>query len=307
MQARRDIATFKLQNRVDTAPLMALRALKVEQAQHLTLTRIVLGGHVHMFAWTALDPSLPCKRATDLKNPLARSNTRREMDLGLYIAATGMIAEQTRQDQLSNDLANATTPGFKADRTPQHSFGSMLLANTEGGAAIGSVDVGVALGKTYTDMTPASIQETGEPLDFALQGSGFFAVKTAQGVRYTRDGQFTTSAAGVLTDVSGNPVLDQAGAPVKVGASRTVTPSALGVFEVPGAAKQGENLYTGTAAGKASGTVHQGSLEVSGVDAAKVMVDMITSLRTFQSGQQAIQTIGQTLQEAASQVGSVSP
>jgi flagellar basal-body rod protein FlgF len=227
------------------------------------------------------------------------------MDLGLYIAATGMIAEQTRQDQLSNDLANATTPGFKADASPQHSFGSMLLANSEGGTAIGSVDQGVALGKTYTDMTPASLQETGEPLDFAIQGSGFFAVKTAQGVRYTRDGQFTASAAGVLTDVSGNPVLDQAGAPIKVSAGGAVPAAALGVFEVPGAAKQGENLYTGTAAGKPNGVVHQGALEGSGVDAAKVMVDMITSLRTFQSGQQAIQTIAQTLQESASQVGSV--
>jgi flagellar basal-body rod protein FlgF len=227
------------------------------------------------------------------------------MDLGLYIAATGMIAEQTRQDQLSNDLANAMTPGFKADSTPQHNFGSMLMANTEGGAAVGSVDMGVALGKTYTNMAPASLQETGEPLDFAIQGSGFFAVKTAQGIRYTRDGQFTASAAGQLTDVAGNQVLDQAGAPIKLGANGTVPASALGVFEVPAAVKQGENLYTGAGAGKASGTVHQGSLEASGVDAAKVMVDMITSLRTFQSGQQAIQTIGQTLQEAASQVGSV--
>jgi flagellar basal-body rod protein FlgF len=227
------------------------------------------------------------------------------MDLGIYIAATGMIAEQTRQDQLSNDLANATTPGFKPDKSPQHNFGSMLLANTEGGAVVGSVDHGVALGKTYTNMAPASLQETGEPLDFAIQGSGFFSVKTAQGIRYTRDGQFTASAAGLLTDVSGNPVLDQAGAPVKVSAGGTVPASALGIFEVPGAAKQGENLYAGTAAGKPGGIVHQGALEASGVDAAKVMVDMITSLRTFQSGQQAIQTIGQTLQEAASQVGSV--
>ena len=79
----------------------------------------------------------------------------------------------------------------------------------------------------------------------------------------------------------------------------------MGVFEVPGAVKQGENLYSGTAAGKPSGTVHQGSLEGSGVDPAKAMIEMITSLRSFQSGQQAIQAIGQTLQEAASQVGSV--
>jgi flagellar basal-body rod protein FlgG len=227
------------------------------------------------------------------------------MDLGLNIAASGMVTEQVRQDQLSNDLANASTPGYKPDESPQHSFGEVLLANTEGGAAIGSVDEGVALGKTYTDLTPGAVQATGEPLDFAIAGNGFFAVHTSQGVRYTRDGQFTTSAQGVLTEANGNPVVGQGGAQIKVGTGGTVPASAVGVFEVPGAVKQGENLYTGTATGKASGTVRQGALEGSGVDAAKVMVEMITSLRSFQSGQQAIQAIGQTLQEAASQVGSV--
>ncbi|MCW3019705.1 MAG: flagellar hook-basal body protein [Solirubrobacterales bacterium] len=227
------------------------------------------------------------------------------MDLGLDIAASGMVAEQIRQDQLSNDLANAATPGFKPDETPQRSFGSILMANTEGGTAVGSVDQGVALGKTYTNMTPGTMQETGEPLDFAIEGSGFFAVKTAQGIRYTRDGQFTTSATGILTDSAGDPVLDAKGAQIKVSATGTVPPGAVGVFEVPGAAKQGENLYTGTAAGKPTGTVRQGSLEGSGVDAAKVMVEMITSLRSFQSGQQAIQSIAGTLQVAASQVGSL--
>jgi len=243
----------------------------------------------------------------DLKNPRQRSNTREEMDLGLDIAASGMIAEQVRQDQLANDMANASTPGFKPDESPQHSFGAVLLANTEGGAAVGSVNDGVALGKTYTNMTPGTMQETGEPLDFAIEGNGFFAVKTAQGVRYTRDGQFTTSSTGLLTDASGDPVLDAKGAQIKVSATGTVPASAVGVFEVPGAVKQGENLYTGTASGKPSGTVRQGSLEGSGVDAAKAMVEMITSMRSFQSGQQAIQSIGQTLQEAASQVGSLNP
>jgi flagellar basal-body rod protein FlgF len=227
------------------------------------------------------------------------------MDVGLGIAASGMVAEQVRQDQLANDLANASTPGFKPDATPQHSFGEVLLANSEGGATVGSVDEGVALGKSYTDMAAGQIQETGEPLDFAIDGSGFFAVQTPQGVRYTRDGQFTTSATGVLSDANGDPVLGQGGAQIKVAANGTVAASALGVFEVPGAAKQGENLYTGTAAGKATGTVRQGALEGSGVDAAKAMVEMIDSLRSFQSGQQAIQAIGQTLQVAATQVGSL--
>jgi flagellar basal-body rod protein FlgF len=229
------------------------------------------------------------------------------MDLGLSIAASGMVAEQVRQDQLANDLANASTPGFKPDESPQRSFGSVLMSNTEGGAAIGSVDKAVVLGKPFTNQTPGTMQETGEPLDFAIEGSGFFAVNTAQGVRYTRDGQFTTSAKGVLSDAEGNPVLSAKGAQIKVGATGTVPASALGVFEVPGAVKQGENLYTGKAAGKPTGTVRQGSLEGSGVDAAKTMVEMITSLRSFQSGQQAIQSIGTTLQEAASQVGSLDP
>ncbi|HEY1834501.1 MAG TPA: flagellar hook-basal body protein [Solirubrobacteraceae bacterium] len=227
------------------------------------------------------------------------------MDLGLYIAASGMVAEQTRQSQLANDLANASTPGFKPDESPQHNFGDVLLANTEGGKPVGSINRGVALGETFTDMTPGSISETGEPLDFAVEGSGFFAVKTAQGVRYTRDGEFTSSVQGVLTDTFGNPVLDQSGNEIKVSAAGAVPATSVGVFEVPGAAKQGENLYTGSPSGQASGGVRQGALEASGVDAAKVMVEMITSLRSFQSGQQSIQTIAQTLQEASTQVGSV--
>jgi flagellar basal-body rod protein FlgF len=227
------------------------------------------------------------------------------MDLGLYIAASGMVAEQVRQDQLSNDLANASTPGYKPDRSSQHSFGEVLLANEQGGPAVGSTDLGVQLGKTYTDMSAGSIQDTGKPLDFAIQGSGFFAVQTPAGVRYTRDGQFTVSARGTLVDANGNSVLDQKGTPVAVPASGSVPASALGVFAVPGATKQGENLFAGAAAAGATGTVRQGALEGSGVDAAKTMVDMITSLRTFQSGQQAIQAIGQTLQQASTQVGSI--
>ncbi len=217
-----------------------------------------------------------------------------------------MIAEQVRSDQLANDLANASTPGYKPDESTQHDFGEVLLANTEGGASVGSVDEGVALGKTYTNMTPGSIVETGEGLDFAIEGSGFFAVQTAKGVRYTRDGQFTATAAGVVTDANGDPVLGQAGTPVTLGSNGAISASALGLFEVPDAVKQGENLYTGTATGQAHANVRQGALEQSSLDAAKVMVEMVGALRSFQSGQQAIQTIAQTLQDASTQVGSLS-
>jgi len=229
------------------------------------------------------------------------------MDVGLFIAASGMVAEQARQDQLSNDLANASTPGYKPDSTPSHSFGELLLDNAATGRPIGSVNTGVAVGASYTDMAPAGTLTTNEPLDFAIVGVGFFAVKTPQGVRYTRDGQFTTSAQRLLVDASGDEVLSAAGAPIKVGADGTVPPSALGVFNVQNAVKQGENLFGGAASGQATGTVRSGALEESGVDPAKVMVEMMGSLRTFQSGQQAIQAIDQTLEAAATQVGSVAP
>ncbi len=227
------------------------------------------------------------------------------MDLGLYIAASGMVAEQTRQDQLTNDLANASTPGYKSDQSSQHSFGELLLSNTSSGKPIGSINMGVQLGKTVTDMTPAGMRDTAQALDFGIVGSGFFAVQTAQGTRYTRDGQFTASAQGELVDAAGNKVLGQNGAPVKVDAEGHVASTALKVVEVPGAVKQGDNLFSGNPGGTPSGTVRQGVLEASGVDAAKVMVDMMASMRTFQSGQQAIQSIDQTLQEASTQVGSI--
>ncbi len=100
------------------------------------------------------------------------------MDLGLYIAASGMVAEQTRQDQISNDLANASTPGYKSEHSTQSSFGELLLSNTATGQPIGSVGMGVALGKSVTDLTPAGMHDTGQPLDFGIVGAGFFAVQT---------------------------------------------------------------------------------------------------------------------------------
>lgn len=227
------------------------------------------------------------------------------MDLGLYIAASGMLADQVRQDQLTNDLANASTPGYKPDNAVQTSFGSMLLANTGTGQPVGSIQTGTTISKLVTDMNPAPLNETGQPLDFAIAGAGLFAVRTAQGVRYTRDGQFSASAQGLLVDASGNDVLSQSGSPIRVGARGTVPASALGVFNVPNAIKQGDNLFAGAAAGRATGTVKQGALEGSGVDPVHTMVQMISSLRTYQSGQQAIQTIDETMGRAASSVGSM--
>ncbi len=227
------------------------------------------------------------------------------MERGLYIAASGMVAEQMRQDQIANDLANASTPGYKSDRVTQRAFGDLLLSNSVTGRQIGGLTMGVGLDRMVTDLTPQPLRETGEPLDMAIAGEGFFAVQTQQGVRYTRNGQFSESAAGTLTDQLGNAVLGRDGQPVRVGADGHVTAADVGVFALANVAKQGDNLFTGTAAGQATGTVRTGALEGSGVDPARTMVDMIASFRAFEAGQKAIQTIDQSLQLAAGQVGNL--
>ena len=104
------------------------------------------------------------------------------MDRGLYIAASGMLAEQTRQDQIANDLANASTPGYKADRTAQSGFGALLLENTANGQPIGTLGLGTQVSRVVTDMTPAPLKETDEPLDLALDGQGFFAVPSRNNI-----------------------------------------------------------------------------------------------------------------------------
>lgn len=216
-----------------------------------------------------------------------------------------MLVEQQRQDQYANDLANASTPGYKSDRTTQADFGSLLLSNTLTGQAVGSISTGLRVSGVVTDLTPAGVHQTGQPLDFAIQGTGFFAVQTPQGVRYTRDGQFSQSAAGVLVDAKGNEVLSASGAPIRVGSAGTLPGSALGVFNLSGAAKQGDNLFTGTVAGGSTGSVLQGALEDSSVDSVHTMVDMIASLRAYESGQKAISAIDETLQTSAQSVGSI--
>jgi flagellar basal-body rod protein FlgF len=100
-------------------------------------------------------------------------------------------------------------------------------------------------------------------------------------------------------------VLGQNGQPVRVNADGTVNANAVGVFNVPTARKQGDNLFTGAAAGRGTGAVQTGALESSGADPARSMVDMIASFRAFESGQKVIQTIDETLQKASNNLGTL--
>jgi flagellar basal-body rod protein FlgF len=233
------------------------------------------------------------------------------MDRGLYIAASGMLAEQTRQDQIANDLANASTPGYKPDRSAQESFGQMLLENRASGQVIGSIDLGTAIAATRTDMTAAPLQQTGNPLDVAIDGEGFLAVQTPAGSRYTRDGQLVVDPTGRLATATGFPVLDDLHRPIVVGNANDLTIGAdgtitrngktiarIGVVSLSSPVKQGDTLFAGIAGPRPAQTaVRQGALEGSGVNATTAMVEMITSLRTYESDQKAIQTIDETLQK----------
>src|SRR3712207_3249781 len=119
-----------------------------------------------------------------------------------------------RQDLIANDLANASTPGYKADRTAQHSFAEILLENRRNGQQIGSLGTGVSIARQVTDLAPQASRETGEPLDFAITGDGFFGVQTADGPRFTRNGRFMADGQGRLTDQMGNLVVGRDGGPV---------------------------------------------------------------------------------------------
>jgi flagellar basal-body rod protein FlgF len=225
------------------------------------------------------------------------------MERGLYIAASGMLAEMVRQDQIANDLANASTPGYKADRSTQKSFGDILLANTVSGQTVGPLGLGARIDSIVTDTTPAPARDTGEPLDFAVVGDGWFRVATPQGTRYTRNGQFALSPQGFLIDGMGNQVQGQGGGPVTAGKDGKVDPRQIGIFQLTGIRKFGNSYVTGAVGGRATGTVRQGALEGSNADPAKSMVDMIASFRAFESGQRVIHTIDETLGKASNVVG----
>jgi flagellar basal-body rod protein FlgF len=145
------------------------------------------------------------------------------------------------------------------------------------------------------------VRDTGEPLDFAIVGDGWFGVQTPQGTRYTRNGQFSADAAGHAHRRLGNRVLGRNGQPDPRRRDGTSTRAARRLRARQPA--QGATTYvTGAAAGQAAGTVRTGALEGSNADPARSMVDMIASFRAFESGQRVIQTIDETLQKTATQV-----
>jgi len=174
---------------------------------------------------------------------------------GFYTAASGMLTQQRRQETLSNNLSNATTPGFKADQGSVRAFPEMLIERMESKSLptsnnfnlpvrseVGSLNTGTYLQETAPDFTQGDIRETGISTDLALMdgdapdenGSVFFTLRGQDGEpRYTRSGDFTVDGHGFLTSKNGAYVLDQEGNRVQTGGQEfTVSPE--GVLQTDG-------------------------------------------------------------------------
>ncbi len=238
---------------------------------------------------------------------------------GIDTVTAGMVADEGWQTILANDLAQLDTPGYKSETPVIGSFETLLVARTgQDAGQVGSQSGGAAIVATTTDWTEGALQETGNPLDVALQGPGFFAVQTPQGVRYTRAGDFSLDAAGNLVTPQGYLVLSTAGKPLKAGADAQIAPDGtlsssagsagkIGVFSpaLTGLVDTGGGLYQATGAVPAAtgASLTPGALEASNVQAPEVLAAMIQVLRHFQAGQQFVSedknTIDRFIQEAS--------
>ena len=164
------------------------------------------------------------------------------MDSGLYAAYTGLLARTQALDTAANNLANAGTAGFRAQRDY---FRSVLagIADEDPASQVGDAinDFGL-LGGDLIDQGQGALTATGNPLDLALNGPGFFAIQSSQGVVYTRNGGFTRSNAGVLETAEGEPVLDANGQPITIptGAVSIAADGSISVTTAEGSAIAGK-------------------------------------------------------------------
>jgi flagellar basal-body rod protein FlgG len=240
------------------------------------------------------------------------------VERGLYIAASGMLADQLRQDVIANNLANATTAGYKGDQAVGEAFSSMLLGQINTGRTIGSLGTGTRIAGVYVNDAQGALRNTGNKLDLGIAGDGFFAVQAPGGVRYTRDGAFTTDATGRLVTANAQAVLDTAGQPITIPAGGDPTIDARGNVTVNGRAiatlqitnlnptslrKQGDDLFQGARQAGQTGRVEQGYLEQSNVNTVREMVDLITTMRSFESSQKVSQALDETIGKAVNEVG----
>ena len=241
---------------------------------------------------------------------------------GLYTAASGMNAALRKNNVISNNLANVNTTGFKKQTTINKAFPSEMLQKIDSEAKeIGKLGSGTSVDEVNVDHSSGTYKQTGNKLDMAIKGEGFFVIQTPQGERYTRNGNFTLNNQNQVVNQQGYPVRSEGGLlEVPQGGEITVDENRLmvdgqqvGQFRIrsfaekSGLVKEGENLFKRTPkAGnqfRSTGTVQQGFLEGANVNPVEEMTKMIQNSRTYELDQKIIQINDDTLNKAVNQVG----
>jgi len=255
----------------------------------------------------------------------------------LYTAATGMDAQQTKLDVIAHNLANSSTTGYKRVRADFEDLLSETIRSATAPTAQGGgrpealqIGLGVRTATTTRSFSQGDLTATQNPMDVAIEGSGFFRIQRANGdFAYTRAGNFRTDATGRLVTQTGEIVdpglnipQDSTGVTIRgdgtvlVSVPGRTEPTELGnlhvaLFTNPGGLESlGTNLLGATAASgepilvkpgeQGGGTLSQGYLENANVQAVEEMVDMITTQRAYEMNSKIIQTADQMLQKLTS-------
>jgi flagellar basal-body rod protein FlgF len=244
------------------------------------------------------------------------------MDPLSVLAAGGIRSRMESLDLLANNLANASTTGYKVDRE----FYTLFTGDREEADEEGIKSTVPLIDKRWTDFSQGVLQTTGNPVDMALQGKGFFTVNGPSGPLYTRNGSFQVSPAGILTSADGYPVRSRDGKTIKIDSALPleVTPdgnvqqggATIGELDVVNFAdtmslsKQANNYYQNgnpkvapTAATDVQ--VHQGQLEASNVNTPASAVQLVGVMRQFEMLQKAIKLSMDMDQKGISEVARI--
>jgi flagellar basal-body rod protein FlgF len=241
------------------------------------------------------------------------------MQSSLYVALSGQVALQKRLDTIANNIANVNTGGFRAEEV---SFATLV---SQAGAAPTAF---ATSGENYISRRNGEMNPTGSPLDIAVQGNAWLAVKTPDGVAYTRDGRLHIDNGGALLTVNNYPILDAGGASMMLDPSAGAPVIAQdGMISQEGRAIGAVGLYAIDANAKLSrydnsavlsdlpgaavldftnNGVMQGMSEGSNVNAVLEMTKMIAVSRSFDSAGNAIQSTENSLQDAIKTLGATS-
>ncbi|MCP9471305.1 MAG: flagellar hook basal-body protein [Nitrospira sp.] len=254
------------------------------------------------------------------------------MNRGIYPILSGALAHERRMQVFANNMANVNTAGFKQD---QQAFKALLpprraIVPASGGHGLLSHVMARPMGvperayaapdRVTTTFEPGRIKLTGNPLDLAIQGEGFFEVQTPHGLRYTRNGMFSLDGRRRLVTNLGYPVMGTAGEiKIPVGKLEITSQGAIKVDDKPVATiklvefppdgmpqKVSEGLFASDKGGPAKrSTIEVGHIEESNVNVIGEMVKLMSGMRGYESAQKLIQTLDRMAETAIQEVGRV--